>query len=63
MVESLYKFIQPFSSGKRRTATTQSLSVEHMSETQDRNQGAGKKMLSKFLMSKKFQEWKITKIE
>lgn len=63
MVESLYKFIQPFSSGKRPTATTQSLSVEHMSETQDRNQGAGKKMLSKFLMSKKFQEWKITKIE
>lgn len=53
MVESLYKFIQLFSSGKISTATTESLSVKHVSETQGRTKGAGKKRFSKFLMSKK----------
>lgn len=53
MVESLCKFIQLFSSGRTSTATTESLSVEQMSETQGRSKGAGKKMLSKFLMSQK----------
>lgn len=48
MVDSLYKFIQLFYSGKTSTATTESLSVEHMSEAQGRSKGAGKKMLSKF---------------
>lgn len=53
MVESLYNVIQLFSSGKTSTAMTESFSVKHMSETYGRNKGAGKKMLSKFLMSKR----------
>lgn len=53
MAESLYKFIQLFSLGKISTAKTESLSVKHMNETQDRSKGAGKKRFSKFLMSKK----------
>lgn len=42
----------------------ESLSVEHMSETQGRSKEAGKKKsFQKFYCLKKFQEWEITKTE